>query len=180
MSELRVLEAPAASFGRIYEEECSYVWNCLRRLGVPAPDQEDLMHDTFMVVNRRLADFDTRRPVRPWLYGIAMRVASDHRKSARSRREVLSAEPPEHDQRAVRPDQELAAVQKRELVMEALDTLDFKARAIFVMHDINEHTMAEAAVELGEPMPTLYSRLRVARSQFGTAVQRIRRSQDLS
>lgn len=166
---------PPPSFDDIYASECSYVWNCLRRLGVQSRDLEDVVHDCFLIANRRLVDYDARRPLRPWLYGIALRVASDYRKSARNRREVLSAEPPEADGSPARPDEELSAEQNRELVLEALDSLDFKNRVIFVMHDINEHTMAEASEELDLPAATLYSRLRVARDQFTAAVQRIRR-----
>jgi RNA polymerase sigma-70 factor (ECF subfamily) len=169
-----VQNMPPPSFDAIYTQECSYVWNCLRRLGVQSRDLEDLVHDCFVVANRRMVDFDPSRPVRPWLYGIALRVASDYRKSARNRREVLSAEPPEAEAQPSRPDEEMSAGQNRALVMAALDSLAFKNRVIFVMHDINEHTMAEAAEELELPMATLYSRLKVAREQFGSAVQRLR------
>lgn len=164
---------PAPDFNAMYASECSYVWNSLRRLGVHSRDLEDVMHDIFVIVNRRLPDFDTRRAIRPWLYGISLRVASDYRKSARNRREVLSATPPEPCQSPSRPDEELSAEQNRELIRRALETLDFKNRVIFVMHDINEHTMAEAEAELGVPMATLYSRLKVAREQFTAAVHRI-------
>lgn len=163
-------------FQDMYETEASYVWNCLRRLGVQSRDLEDLVHDVFVIANRRMPDFDQSRPLRPWLYGIGLRVASDYRKSARNRREVLSATPPEPETRPTRPDEELSAGQSRELVMQALDALEFKNRVIFVMHDINEHTMAEAAQELEIPMATLYSRLKVARQQFAAAVQRIQRA----
>lgn len=174
-NQLSAVYTALPSFDTIYASEVGYVWDCLRRLGVQSRDLEDLVHDTFVVVNRRLCDYDPMRPIRPWLYGIAMRIASDYRKSARNRREVLAAEPHEIVAQAPRPDEELASEQARALVMEALDALDFKNRAIFVMHDINEHTLAEASAELDVPMATLYSRLRVAREQFSTAVNRIRR-----
>ena len=168
---------PLPSFNEIYASHCSYVWNSLRRLGVHSRDQEDLVHDIFVIANRRLADFDTRRSLQPWLYGITLRGASDYRKSARNRREVLTAQPAEQEHGPSRPDDEMNATQNRELIREALDSLKFENRVIFVMHDINEHTMAEATEELGVPMPTLYSRLKVAREQFSAAVQRIRKRQ---
>ena len=171
----QVVEPPGVPLGlsEIYRNECSYVWNSLRRLGVSDRDLEDLVHDTFLVVNRRLGDFDSSRPLRPWLYGIAMRVAADARKSARNRREELSAEPPEPEGEQRGPEDEASAQQNRQLVAEALDRLDFKNRAIFVMHDINEHTLAEASAALDTPIATLYSRLKVAREQFASAVRRI-------
>lgn len=172
--------APGSIAGRptlneIYQRESGYVWSTLRRLGVQSRDLEDLMHDTFIVVNRRLCDFDSSRPVRPWLYGIAMRIAADARKSARNRREQLSSELPESVSQEPGPAEEVSAQQNRKLVLAALNQLEFKHRVIFVMHDINEHTLAEAAATLETPMATLYSRLRVAREHFAVAVRRLGR-----
>lgn len=168
---------PLPSFQEIYAGHCGYVRSSLRRLGVHSRDQEDLVHDIFVIASRRLVDFDTRRSIQPWLYGITWRVASDYRKLARNSREVLKAQPAEQEHGPSRPDEEMAATQNRELIREALDSLDSKNRVIFVMHDINERTLAEATEELGVRMPTLYSRLKVAREQFSTAVQRIHKRQ---
>jgi len=184
--ELRAPEPPpspgahdAALVAQVYESECGYVWNNLRRLGVHERDLEDVVHEVFLVFYRRLAAFDTARPVRPWLYGICARVASDYRGSARYRREVLEAEPPEPWDSPPLPDENLAQKRERALVMAALDALEMNARIVFVMHDIAGHTIAEAASSLDLPMSTLYSRLRVARKQFEVAVKRIRRQQEM-
>jgi len=69
-----------------------YVWKTLRRLGVPPQDLEDLVHDLFVVVHRHLGDYDPTRPVRPWLFGIAVRIVADFRRSARNVREVAARE----------------------------------------------------------------------------------------
>src|SRR5204862_1865304 len=82
------LERAQFDFDAVYERELDYVWNTLRRLGVRARDLEDLAHDVFVIVFRRQAEFEVGRPVRPWLFGIAFRVASDYRRSARFQREV--------------------------------------------------------------------------------------------
>jgi RNA polymerase sigma-70 factor (ECF subfamily) len=48
---------------------------------------EDLTHDVFIQVNRHLAAYDGTRPARPWLFGFAYRVASQHRRRAHRRRD---------------------------------------------------------------------------------------------
>src|SRR6185295_5196731 len=83
----------AAQFRAVFEAEYSYMCHSLRRLGVRAGDLEDVAHDAFIVVLRHLRDYDTSRPLRPWLFGIAYRVALDHRRLARHRREVVGAPP---------------------------------------------------------------------------------------
>lgn len=158
-------------FRDVYDAEVGYVWRTLRRLGVHARDLEDLCHDVFVVVFRHLNDYDPRRPIRPWLFGIAYRVASDYRRSARLRHEVTgaSAEPAST---APPADEALAHEEARALVLRALDALTLERRAVLVMHDIDGQVMPEIAAALGVPLNTAYSRLRLARADFVAAVRR--------
>jgi len=100
----------------LYKQEFGYAWRTLRRLGVRENDLPDLAHDLFIVVFRNLSDYDSSRPVRPWLFGIAFRVVSDYRRSARFVRETIG-DGPEVVDRAPPLDDQIAARQAREAVM---------------------------------------------------------------
>jgi len=164
--------AQVPEFATIYRGEFRYVWRTLRRLGARPADIEDLAHDVFVVVHRRLADYDARRPLRPWLFGIAFRVASDYRRRARHRAEVATGTI-EAASAAPRADDQLAAEQDRALVIEALAALDLDRRAVLILHDIDGESAPEIARSLGIPLNTVYSRLRVARQRFTAAVRRL-------
>src|SRR5450432_2059597 len=75
-------------FRQIYESEHRYVWNTLLRLGVRAADVEDVAQETLLTVYKKLDDYDSTRPLKPWLFGFAFRVAADYRKSAQQKRSV--------------------------------------------------------------------------------------------
>ena len=164
-------------FPTIYASEFAYVWKTLRRLGAPPNDVEDLTHDLFVVVHRRLPHYDPSRPLRPWLCGIAVRVLSDYRRSFRNSREVLDpvASTPDAIDRAPRQDEALAVDQERTLLMRALDVLDLDRRVVLVMHDLDEVPMPEIASSLDLPLNTAYSRLRLARADVLAAVRRLRK-----
>ncbi len=166
------LPAAPASLDDIYRAEFSYVWRTLRRLGARPADLEDLAHDVFVVVHRKLADYDTARPIRPWLFGISFRVASDYRRRARFKAEVATGRV-EAQSTQPRPDDRIAAEQDRALVLEALESLDLDRRAVFVMHDIDGISAPDIAGVLDVPVNTVYSRLRVARQRFTAAVRRL-------
>ena len=70
----------AITFEDIYAEQLDYVWHSLRRLGVDDRDREDVAHDVFVVVHRRLSSYDPACSLRAWLFGIAYRVVADHRR----------------------------------------------------------------------------------------------------
>ena len=160
-------------FPSIYRSEFPYVWKTLRRLGAPAQDLEDLAHDLFVVVHRHLSDFDPDRPLRPWLFGIAVRVVADFRRSPRSAREFLgeTAEPVDG---APSPHERMEGTEARAVLMKALDGLDLDRRAVFVMHELDEIPVPEVASTLGIPLNTAYSRLRSARVDVAAAIQRFR------
>jgi RNA polymerase sigma-70 factor (ECF subfamily) len=156
----------------VFRMHAPYVWNTLRRLGVNGADLEDLTHDVFAEVQRRVGDFDPSRPVKPWLFGFAFRVASQHRRQAARRRESqLDAEPIDPGAPA---DARMAAEEDRRLVLEALEAIDLPRRAVFVLYEIDGVPMDEIARSLEIPVNTAYSRLRAARTEFAAAVKRLK------
>ncbi|MCB9549953.1 MAG: sigma-70 family RNA polymerase sigma factor [Myxococcales bacterium] len=162
-----------ADFRALYDAGFRHVWLTLRRLGVAERDLEDAAHEVFVVVHRRLADYDPARPLRPWLTGIAWRVAADERRRARHHREQLGVDPATACP-APGPEQAVAAEEARALVHRALQTLDLDRRVVFVMAELDGATAPEIAEALGIPLNTAYSRLRVARQRFADAVRRLR------
>ncbi|MHB8419923.1 MAG: RNA polymerase sigma factor [Myxococcales bacterium] len=157
-------------FPALYEAALPYVWKSLLRLGVAEADAADLAHEVFITAYRALGDFDTSRPVRPWLFGIAVRVTANYRRLARHAREIPDQDADAADG-APDPEGQAMASQDRELVLAALDRLSADQRAVFVMHEIDEHAMPEIAEALGVPLNTAYSRLRLARAAFASAVR---------
>ncbi len=165
-----------ACFGA-FAGELDVVHRVLRRHGVGPADAEDLAQEVFLVMWRRWQDYDPQRPLRPWLLGIALRVAQDHRK--RPRREV-PAGLIEVAGEAPAPDQALAARRARDLVRDALGALSDKHRSLLILHDLEGVAMQEIAAVLTEPLSTLYSRLVTARGAFARAVRRMGQAQALA
>ncbi len=160
-------------FTEIYRSELAYVWKTLRRLGAPPPDLEDLAHDVFVVVHRHLGEYDPTRPLRPWLFGIALRVVSDYRRLGRNQRELLG-ERGEPVDAAPTPHERLEDREARELLMKALAILSLEQRAVFVMHELDEVPVPEIAGTLAIPLNTAYSRLRLARADLAAWINRYR------
>lgn len=153
-------------FRTIFEAELSFIWNTLRRFGVADRDLEDLAHEVFVVVNRRLGDFDPERPVRPWLFAIAFRCASDYRRRSRHRHEVLTDDDMEHADSAEGADDALNRIQEANLARRALLAVPEERRAVLILHDFEEVGMQDIADALGIPLKTAYSRLRIARVEM--------------
>jgi RNA polymerase sigma-70 factor (ECF subfamily) len=163
-------------FRALFDAELDFVFATLRRLGVAERDLEDITHEVFLRVHARFADYDPSRPVRPWLFVFAYRMASDYRRLARHRREVLDGKD-DDQQRISAPDAEsmLVARDQRALVDAALESVDLDRRAVLLLHDLQEVPMSEVAKLLDIPVNTAYSRLRVAREELFSAAKRLRR-----
>jgi RNA polymerase sigma-70 factor, ECF subfamily len=162
------------SFRALFEAEFSYVFHTLYRLGIRRADLEDLTHEVFVAVHHALADYDPGRPIRPWLFGIAFRIASDHRRLARHAREVPEDRAREAVDTALPADDRLAAEQARRLVIDALAEIELGRRAVLVLHDIDGQPIPEIAHALAIPLNTAYSRLRLGREELKAAVKRAR------
>jgi RNA polymerase sigma-70 factor (ECF subfamily) len=124
-------------------------------------------------MHRRWQDYDRVRPLRPWLFGIAFRVASAHRR--KHTREVMTGSV-DVEGSELRPDDAAAAGETRYLLLQALARVPLERRAVLVMHDVDEVAMREIAGQLGIPLFTAYSRLRKARKELDTALTRLKGS----
>jgi RNA polymerase sigma-70 factor (ECF subfamily) len=131
-------------------------------MGLSPVDADDLCQEVFVVLYRRFAEIDTSRPLRPWVYGVAIRLASEHRRRLRfgqGHRESADASAP-----AVQHD-ELERRQLRDLLHQAVARLDETKRAVFVLHELEELSMTEIAEAISCPLQTAYSRLHAARRE---------------
>jgi len=167
------MEAPKLTLTDVFRREAPFVWRALRRLGVREADIEDVCQEVFVVVHRKLADFEGRSSLRTWIYGICARTASDYRRSARVRREIVTDAPPDAPADA-RQLEALALREARAKLDRILDQLDDDKRAVFVLYEIEELTMNEVAEALSCPLQTAYSRLHAARKVVEAGVEKER------
>jgi RNA polymerase sigma-70 factor (ECF subfamily) len=152
-------------FDELYGQHFDFVWRSLFRLGVPAALVEDATQDTFVVVHRRLSSLRPDASARAWLFGIALRVAHDYRRT-RQRKPVHRFDVESTASPDVGPFEKAAASEASRVLDQFLDSLDDDKRAVFVMAEMEEMTAPEIAAALGATLNTVYSRLRVARERF--------------
>jgi RNA polymerase sigma-70 factor (ECF subfamily) len=169
----------SVTVAEVFREHAPFVWRALRRLGVREADVEDACQEVFVVVHRRLGDFEGRSSVRTWVYGICVRVASDWRKRAHVRREIVTDTTPEPEPDSGRdPQRALATREARRILDRILDELDDDKRAVFVLYEIEQLGMAEVADSLGCPLQTAYSRLHAARKLVEGRIADTRRQRE--
>jgi RNA polymerase sigma-70 factor (ECF subfamily) len=155
-------------FDDVYRDHVGFVWRNLRRFGVAEAELEDVAHEVFLVVHRRLPEFDGRSAVTTWLYVIARGVACNRRRSERRRLRRLEhvpelPPPPDPGDHVARS--EAAAAVERFLV-----TLTPEQRAAFELCDIEGMRAGEVGEVLGVNINTVYTRLRAARLRFNEFV----------
>jgi RNA polymerase sigma-70 factor (ECF subfamily) len=157
------------TFAEVYEQLFDFVWRSLRRLGVPPASLDDAIQDVFVVVHRRLDGFEGRSSLRTWVFGIALRVARDHRRLQRRKGglELLDTSIPDG---APGPAEAAARTEALRELDRALASLDEEKRAVFVLAEIEELTGPEIAAALDLKLNTVYSRLRAARRDFDAAL----------
>ena len=153
-----------------YQQEITYVFHALRWLGARPHEIEDLAQEVFIALRRAWSHYDSSRPLRPYLFGVAFRVVSMQRRKRRhevafARLEIRDGGPS--------PDEALQVKQSRAMVLRALEMVPLRRRAVLVMHDLEEVPMAQVAATLSIPLFTAYSRLRKARAELEAAVRRM-------
>jgi len=146
----------------------------LRRHGVCAADADDAAQRVFLVLSRKMAAVEIGHEL-PFLLRTAAFVASETRRSHRRRRESSfsslesreGSAPPDIAAPAWQaPDAAMEQREALEAIDAILDRMDESLRTVFVLHEIEELTMAQIAETLEVAPGTVASRLRRARAEF--------------
>lgn len=172
--------ATSAEFVALYRRQVAYVWKSARRLGLTAPEADDVVQETFLAVLRLAPGYvslGSERAERGWLFAVLVRVTQHHRRSHRrwmGRAEVglnLDVLP---DSNVRSPDSRAEVREGARILEEILDGLDADRRAVLVLAEFEERPVSEIAEILGIKLNTAASRLRLAREQVEAAIARHR------
>lgn len=167
-------EGALLAFDEVYAANVAFVWRIVRMFGVPDAGLEDAVQDVFVVVYRRLPEWEGRSAVTTWLFAIARRVASSHRRRAAGVVRIEERERVQAVDPAIAATDPFAAAARTEalgVVLAILETMDEDKRIAFALVELEGLTVPEVAALLDLNLNTAYSRLRLARAAFETAVR---------
>jgi RNA polymerase sigma-70 factor, ECF subfamily len=168
-----------ATFREVYDGYFGFVWRSAANRGIAAAALDDVVQEVFIVVHRKLPEFEGRSSLRTWIAAIVRRVVADYvrkRGNQPAADETLEREPPAELPRA--------EALERKAALELLDALLAKMseeqREVFLLHEIERMSGAEIAEVTGANENTVWTRLRAARRVFqeGVARQRARHSRE--
>jgi RNA polymerase sigma-70 factor (ECF subfamily) len=164
------------TFDRVYEAHFAFVWRTARRLGVAESDVSDIVQEVFLVVHRRLEEFEQRGSVKTWLFGILRRVVSDYRRTLRRKPSLVgkseAIEPDAWSCGRNTPAQNAEQNEAMRLVTRLLEELDEDKREAFVLAELEQMTTSEVADALDLNPNTAASRIRAGRAAFEAALER--------
>lgn len=153
----------------IYRRHIRFVLLLLRRLGVREADLEDAAHEVFLVVLRRLPEYEPRGRMTAWLGAITGHVASRFRHNG-SREPLMNDDEPAKLRDGTDLERTTA---ERDLVLRLLEVIEPERRLVLVLHELDGLPMPEIAQALELPEGTAWNRLRLARQDLKLAWKRL-------
>jgi RNA polymerase sigma-70 factor (ECF subfamily) len=157
-----------AAFAELIERWHEPLWRYLRRMADADQTADDLVQDTWVRVLRGIAGLRDATRLRPWLFGIARRMAMDRLRARYARpsadeRELEELAAPETD---VTLESDLAALES------GLAALPARERETLALYYLRELSIEQIAALLEVPAGTIKSRLfrarQLLRQEFAT------------
>jgi RNA polymerase sigma-70 factor (ECF subfamily) len=172
----------------LYRAYPKLVWRTLRATGVRAADLDDVTHDVFLVVRRKLLTSnpvpftpamrpeDYERAWSAWLSRTAFFQANNyHRRAKRHRQDLMDNVDEFLDLR-----DETAQCEERDYLLQLLRNTTPERRTVFLLVEMEEYTVAEAASILEITVTTATKRLRQARHDIDEAAVTLKRRDETS
>lgn len=159
---------------QVYRANYDFVWRNARRLGSPDGLVEDVVHEVFMVVARRLVEFEQRSSLRTWLFSITHHTVQRLLRDQMRRERKLSKYEFALSNYETSPHARIDAARSlRTLLLGLSET----KRVVFILAELEGMTSAEIGIYLGIKPATVDSRLRAARLELAKRAQRERAHQ---
>jgi RNA polymerase sigma-70 factor (ECF subfamily) len=166
---------------RLVRDHLASVWRTARDLGVAPCDLDDVAQEVLIVVLRRLDQITPGRE-RVFAVATAVRVVANWRRRRRRKPltvtddlEALHSLATQHCATPAEAELALERSRKLELLRHALDEMNEKDRAAFVLFELEELSAPEIARELHSSVSAVMSRVRRARAVLERVLERQRR-----
>jgi RNA polymerase sigma-70 factor (ECF subfamily) len=157
----------ADAFRRLFHRHRDDVARLIFRMTGASSELEDLVQEVFLQVHKSIGDFRGDARFTTWLYRLTVNVVLMHRRSAKSRpqlvAEVLAATP--KDARML-PDEQVARRRRMTAFTRLVDRLSEKKRTVFILHELQGLAPSEIAKIVGAPVLTVRTRLFYARREL--------------
>lgn len=169
----RVLKGDVEAFGPLVREFQVPIRAFLAARLDDTHEAEDLAQEVFLIVFRRLSDFDATRPMSAWLRGIAANVLRNHLRRRREQTHGAAAELAEAvEQSVARVEQDEGADRVLLALRICLRSLDAGARDLVERRYMAGHSLAELGDQLQRRHSTLTMALHRIRCRLRECVQR--------
>jgi RNA polymerase sigma-70 factor, ECF subfamily len=167
------------TFESVYEELFAFVWRTARRLGVESSGLDDICQEVFLAVHKGLGEFAGRGSVKTWVFGILQNSVKMHRRSLARKSPAVRSGDSLVDAEQVgstdnNPYELVSSAQALHFAHEILDALTEEKREVFVLVELEQWSVVDAAEALRVNVNTAAARLRAARKDFAQAAHRIR------
>jgi RNA polymerase sigma-70 factor, ECF subfamily len=172
----------SVSFDAFYRKTWRFVLRCLGRLGVPPSALDDVFQEVFLVVHRRLPEYqpppeNQEQAERVWVFQILRFVIRSHRRQHQRKEAAFRSDATDLESVPAATETPLVIAERSErvrLLYDLLATLDDGKRELFVLVELEGLSVPDAASALGLNERTAYSRLNAARTEFSKAFERSR------
>lgn len=165
--------APGA-FEELYRAYVNKVVGCLRSMVGPSSDLDDLVQATFVQVFRSIGSYRAEALFTTWLHRVTVNVALMHLRSQRrwsDHEELDELDMPLEET----PESRGERLDDLRVLYGILDRMKPKKRIIFVLYEVEGHTLEEISSLVAAPLNTVAARLRAARIEVRQEVEELRR-----
>jgi len=170
--ERAAVDVDVRDFKAVYDRWVLEVARWIRAMGGPAADRDDLLQEVFVVVHRRLPDFDGEN-LPGWLYRITAHQVRDFRRKLWVKHIFSRSVPLTESMPAPGPTPVMSVEsrQKRDFLDGLLSSISVPLRTAFVLFEIEGYTAEEIARIQGAPLNTVRARILRARKKLSALIE---------
>ncbi|TCW55272.1 RNA polymerase sigma-70 factor (ECF subfamily) [Bacillus thuringiensis] len=150
------------AYSKLYDKTIQEVYKTAHFLIEDKMDVDDVVQEIYIQLYESLRRYDSKKPFRPWLIGLAIKQIHSYRRKRWMRLRIVKKA--EEQRKPVQIDFSSDVVSKisNQKLIELIHKLPYKLKQVIILRYLHDYSQEEVAHILHIPMGTVKSRIHAA------------------
>lgn len=150
------------AYSKLYDKTIQEVYKTAHFLIEDKKDVDDVVQEIYIQLYESLCKYDSKKPFRPWLIGLAIKQIHSYRRKRWMRLRIIKKAEEQRKPEQIDFSNDVVSKISNKKLIELIHKLPYKLKQVIILRYLHDYSQEEVAQILHIPIGTVKSRIHAA------------------
>ncbi|KMP28401.1 RNA polymerase subunit sigma [Bacillus wiedmannii] len=150
------------AYSKLYDKTIQEVYKTAHFLIEDKTDVDDVVQEIYIQLYESLCKYDSKKPFRPWLIGLAIKQIHSYRRKRWMRLRIIKKAEEQRKPEQIDFSNDVVSKISNKKLIELIHKLPYKLKQVIILRYLHDYSQEEVAQILHIPIGTVKSRIHAA------------------